>query len=56
LPFFERATVVVVAVLLVATLIRCLENDLKRVAASNAMWGAHFLSSVRVPNLATHTQ
>jgi len=52
LRFFERATVVV----LVATLVRCLENDLERVAASNPIWGSHYLSSVRVPSLATHTQ
>jgi len=56
LRFFERATVVVLTVLLVATLVRCLGNDLERVAASNARWGSHYLSSVRVPSLATHTQ
>src|SRR5262249_41808826 len=55
LRFFERVTVVVLAVLLVATLVRYLGNDMDRVAASNATWGSHYLSSSSLPNLVTHT-
>ena len=54
--FFERATVVVLAVLLVATLIRSLANDLERVAASKATWASHDLLSDSAPGVATHIQ
>jgi hypothetical protein len=56
LHFFERATVVVLAVLLVTALVRYLGNDMERVAASNAMRGSHYLSSYSAPEVATHTQ
>src|SRR5262249_20707742 len=56
LRFFERATIVVLAVLLVAALVRYLGNDIERVAASNAVSGGHYLFSNSAPTLATHTQ
>jgi hypothetical protein len=55
LRFFERATIAVLAVAMVATLARCVANDVQRVAASNATRASYYLSSSSEPSLATHT-
>jgi hypothetical protein len=56
LHFFERATVVVLAVLLVTALVRYVRNDMERVATSNPMRGIHYLSSYSARDVATRTR